>query len=153
MNKYDWVYKPFNSINWVSHDKSIRGHRYNQHRFIKRFIHHQLPVVRIQYTTQYRRSYCDIPNNCLIAHDEFLKCTSLWDENKDWMEKSREALVKKITTPNLRDAIIDRDYNYNELRLHDSMHEEISNDNLRYESSSVSDDSNTKQRYQRKILE
>ena len=74
-------------------------------------------------------SYCDTPNASTIAHDQFLQCTSLRDEKNDWIAKSREALVKQFTPPNLRDEIIDRVYNYYKINLRESMLKESIIDN------------------------
>ena len=61
--------------------------------------------------------------------------------------------MKKFTPLNLHDAIIDQVYNYYGLNLRNPMHEESTIENLIYESSSASDDSNMKRRYQRRIME
>ena len=60
MQKYTWNLQIFQSINWNSHDKSIHDTRYLQKRFITRFIHHRLPVGKLNFTSAHRCPYCDI---------------------------------------------------------------------------------------------
>ena len=72
MHKYAWNLQTFQSINWNSHDKSIHNTRYSHKRFITRFIHHRLPVGKMNFTSAHRCPYCDINQNQNIDHDHFL---------------------------------------------------------------------------------
>ena len=120
MHKYRWTLQTFQSINWQSHHKSIRDTRYIQTRFVKRFIHHRLPVGKMNFSSEHRCPYCDTPQNQNTTHDHFLQCNSLCLEKKKWIENLRIALSQYFIPPNLREAILDRLFNYYDSNLRDS---------------------------------
>ena len=64
--------------------------------------------------------YCDIPQNQYTDHDHFIQCNSLRNEKQKWIETLRIALSKSFTPPNLRDAILDRVYNYYDSNLRET---------------------------------
>ena len=120
MNKYDWDLRIFQSINWQSYEKIIRDNIYTQKRFIKRFIHHRLPVDKMNFSTERRCPYCDKEQYMNTEHDHFLQYNSHREEKTKWIDKLRAALSKNFTPLNLREATLERVYNYYELNLRDS---------------------------------
>ena len=120
VNKYDWGFRTFQSINWQSHKNIIRDNRYTQKRFIKRFIHHRLPVDKMNFSTESRCPYYDKEQDMNTEHDHFLQCNSHREEKTKWIDKLRAALSKNFTPLNLREATLERVYNYYELNLRDS---------------------------------
>ena len=120
MQKYTWKLQTFQSVNWHSHDKSIHVTRYTHKRFITRFIHHRLLIGKMNFTSEHRCPYCDIIQNQNTNHDPFLQCNLLIGEKKKWIENLRTALSKNFTPPNLRDAILDRVFNYYESNLRET---------------------------------
>ena len=120
MLKYAWNLQTFQSINWYSHDKSIRDTRYTQKRYINRFIHHRLLVGKMYFISEHRCPYCDMIQNQITNHNHFLQCNSHRGEKKKWIENLRTALSKNFTPPNLRDAILDRAFNYYESNLRET---------------------------------
>ena len=77
MQKYNLTLDTLQSINWQSHDKSIKDSRYLQKRFIKRFIHHRLPVGKMNFSAEHRCPFCDKPQQQNTTHDHFLQCNYL----------------------------------------------------------------------------
>ena len=77
IQKYNWKLDTFQYIHWQSHDKSIRDSRYLQKRFIKRCIHHRLPVGKMNFSAEHRCPFCDKPQQQNTAHDHFLQCNYL----------------------------------------------------------------------------
>ena len=127
MKKYDWDLRTFQSINWKSNEKSIRDNRYTQKPFIKRFIHHRLPVGKMIFSAEHRCPYCDKAQDRNTEHDHFLQCNSLREEKTRWIDKLRAILFKNFNPPNLHEEILERIYNYYEVILWDSKKSETSN--------------------------
>ena len=61
VQKYNWKLYTFQSIHWQSHDKSINDARYLQKKFIKKFIHHRLPVGKMDFSAEHRCPFFDKP--------------------------------------------------------------------------------------------
>ena len=120
MQKYNWKLDTFQSIHWQSHDKSIKDSRYLQKRFIKRFIDHCLPVGKVNFSAEHRCPFCDKSQQQNTPHDHFLQCNYLRLEKRKWIGTLRTALSKLFTPPNLREAILDRVYNYYDSNLRDT---------------------------------
>ena len=151
MQKYAWNLQTFQSINW-NHDKSIHDTRYSQNIFITRFIHHRLPFGKMNFTSAHRCPYCDINQNHNTNHDHFFQCNSIRGEHKKWIENLRTALSKYFTPPNLRDAILDRVYNYYESNLRETNKVDFE-DNHSYDSRSDSDKRTITDKGKRRIID
>ena len=141
MQKYTWNLQTFQFINWNSHDKSIRDTRYTQKRFITRFIHHRLPVGKMNFISEHRCPYCDIIQNQNINHDHFLQCNSLRGKKKKWIENLRTALSKKI-----------RVFNYYESNLRETNKVDFE-ENYSYDSRSDSDERSINKQGKRRIID
>ena len=152
MQKYNWSKKTFQSIDWISHDKSIKTTRYSQKRFITRFIHHILPVGKMNFISCHRCPYCDIPQNQTTAHDHFIQCNYLRKEKKNWIETLRRTLSKSFTPPNLRDAILDRVHNYYDSNLRDT-NKVAFDENHSYDSRSDSAERNRYPHDKRRVID
>ena len=152
MQKYNWKLETFQSIHWQSHDKSIKESRYLQKRFIKRFIHHRLPVGKMNFSSEHRCPFCDEPQQKNTAHDHFIQCNHLRLEKRKWIETLRAVLSKVFTPPNLREAILDRVHNYYDSNLRDTGRVAFEESHS-YDSRSGSEESLATRREQRRIIE
>ena len=152
MQKYNWNLSIFQSINWPSHDKSINDSRYLQKRFIKHFIHHRLPVGKMNFSAAHRCPFCDTSQHKNAAHDHFLQCDYLRLEKTKWIRTLRTALSKLFTPPNLREAILDRVHNYYDSNLTDTNKINF-DENHSYDSRSGSEGRPTPKEGQRRIIE
>ena len=152
MQKYNWKLDTFLSIHWQSHDKSIKDSRYLQKRFIKRFIRHRLPVGKMNFPSEHICPFCDKPQQQNTAHDHFIQCNHLRLEKRKWIQTLRAVLSKVFTPPNLREAILDRVYNYYESNLSDTGRVAFEESHS-YDSRSGSEESIAPRRGQRRIIE
>ena len=74
----------------------------------------------MNFSTEHRCPYCDKEQDRNTEHDHSLQCNSLREEKTKWIDKLRVALSNNFTPPNLREAILERVYNYYELYIRDS---------------------------------
>ena len=74
----------------------------------------------MNFISDHRCPYCDIPQNQNSDHDHFIQCNYLRTEKQKWIETLRITLSKYFTPPNLRDAILDRVHNYYDSNLRET---------------------------------
>ena len=74
----------------------------------------------MNFSLEHRCPYFNKEQDRNTEHDHFLQFNSLREEKTKWIDKLRAVLSKNFTPPNLREAILERVYNYYELNLRDS---------------------------------
>ena len=106
----------------------------------------------MNFAAEHRCPFCDKPQQQNTAYDYFIQCNHLRLEKRKWIEILKTALSKIFTPPNLREAILDRVYNYYDSNLRDAGRVAFDESNS-YDSRSGSEASIASRRGQRRIIE